>query len=235
MSLLSPKLTSSDVSSTIEGMASNMDNATFVIVTGLRGTDDPGKASTAVPEPLFWVSGGLLMTQSPKCHCIEFRPDFSTKSIENLSPELLDSMARNLLDFVSRTERAVDGTNRLVFVCEDLGGIIVKKALTLAETTSRYAGLVRDTCACVFYGVPHQASPLQSWTEAVAEIISFWKPLPQGRWKPTASLSKFLRRTSFEFIPAAFRLTVVSIFERDIERENMTVVGDRPVKEYKLN
>ncbi|OTA62829.1 hypothetical protein K449DRAFT_46969 [Hypoxylon sp. EC38] len=138
-----------------DNTGSGLSGVTVVVVTGLRESNSSREAREATPQPLFWESDGVLKAQIPAYNCINFSEGSSPILTDYLSPDFFDSKARNLLDFVLNTKRAEDGSNQLIFVGEDLGGIIVKKALSLAALDlTRYGGLMRDTCACVRLKTP---------------------------------------------------------------------------------
>ncbi|KAI4860023.1 hypothetical protein F4820DRAFT_129706 [Hypoxylon rubiginosum] len=156
--------------SIVEDRESDLDNVAFVVVSGVDQIEGRRTRPEVVRWPLLWESDGVLQKQSPRSCLIKFNPGFDPTAVEELSPTLFDSMARNLLEFVS-SEQPIDGSSRIIFVCENLGGIVVKKALTLASGMASYTSVVRNTYACVFFGVPHQAPTLYSWSEAIAGVI----------------------------------------------------------------
>ncbi|ETS73386.1 hypothetical protein PFICI_14991 [Pestalotiopsis fici W106-1] len=192
-------MASSDVSSIIEGTSSYMEDILFVAVPGLYGIN--GSSPEPNLRPLFWGPESILREQNWCCSSIiTLNSNLFQRFLENGSPESLESIAMELLEVVDDEYRSTD-------------------ALTIAENTNRYSDLFRDTSACVFFGVPHQAPSLQSWEEAMTALISSWTTIPQGAWRPGPSLTRFLRKTSSEFMRVAFRLCIVTVFEQVDEQE----------------
>ncbi|KAK4141642.1 ankyrin repeat-containing domain protein [Dichotomopilus funicola] len=159
-----------------------MDHITFVVVPGLHDpANAPGVRSSWQNHPASSPPGGL---------------SGSTSASVSAGHLLWDPYWAH-------------SHQRLVFCGENLGGIIVKRALTLAGTDTTIA---QHTCACILLGVPHKAPSLEAWRQTLTSIVlPFWTALPDGFWQTTADLPAYLKRVSSEFIPVAFSIAIVSI------------------------
>ncbi|KAH6624423.1 hypothetical protein B0J18DRAFT_177917 [Chaetomium sp. MPI-SDFR-AT-0129] len=145
----------------------------------------------------------------------ETRPGF-------LAPGWFNRKAEELLAFVKRMLEGDEAHShqRLVFCGENLGGIIVKRALTLAGTDTTIA---QHTCACIFLGVPHKAPSLEAWRQTLTSLVlPFWTALPDGFWQTTADLPAYFKRVSSEFIPVAFSIAIISICQDGASAVSLT-------------
>ncbi|KAI0101579.1 hypothetical protein GGR51DRAFT_529441 [Nemania sp. FL0031] len=89
-----------------------------------------------------------------------------------------------------------DKKRRIVFVAHSLGGILVKKAMVLAQERYRiYGDLLSKIHGVVFLGTPHRGSDLAWWATFAANML---KAVQLGRGTNTAYVSG-LRRNSEEF------------------------------------
>lgn len=90
----------------------------------------------------------------------------------------LDDISLQLLKRLSmkRNEAGTGFSERrpIVFICHNLGGILVKKALILAHEQSSdpdYKDILDNTRAIAFLGVPHKGIDGASWVEYVGKTL----------------------------------------------------------------
>ncbi|KAJ0117970.1 hypothetical protein J7T55_014421 [Diaporthe amygdali] len=89
-----------------------------------------------------------------------------------------------------------DKKRQIVFVAHSLGGILVKKAMVIAQERSRlYGDLLSKIYGVVFLGTPHRGSDLAWWATFAAEIL---RTVQLGTGTNTAYVSA-LKRNSTEF------------------------------------
>lgn len=61
----------------------------------------------------------------------------------------------------------------IIFVAHSLGGIIIKKALIIAnERLSQYSSLLHSVSAMVLFGVPHRGADVAYWANFAANVLS---------------------------------------------------------------
>lgn len=94
----------------------------------------------------------------------------------------LDGFARSLLNKL-RVERDHDLQSRpLIFICHSMGGIVLKKALTIArlEADDEFPFLRSSVKGMFFLGTPHRGSDAVRWPQLLADILCvgrFSKPV----------------------------------------------------------
>ncbi|KAK2613542.1 hypothetical protein N8I77_000449 [Diaporthe amygdali] len=89
-----------------------------------------------------------------------------------------------------------DKKRHIVFVAHSLGGILVKKAMVLAQERSKlYGDLLSKVYGVIFLGTPHRGSDLAWWATFAAEIL---RTIQLGSGTNTAYVSA-LKRNSTEF------------------------------------
>ncbi|KAG8532764.1 uncharacterized protein KY384_002642 [Bacidia gigantensis] len=133
--------------------------------------------------------------------------------VANLSTLLGDDPANNILQtshsLVADLEgfRSLDNTAErpLIFVCHDLGGIIVKKALAYSATrvsqkVEHLYSIYLSTYAILFFGTPHYGYNTQAWQWMAGRL-----PASSTRQSHlSASIARFdeiLQNTTDEFAP----------------------------------
>lgn len=115
----------------------------------------------------------------------------SLAKLEDISLELLNTLS------MKRNEPGTSSSGRrpIVFICHNLGGIVVKKALILAHerlSDLDYKDILDNTRAIVFLGVPHNGIDGVRWANFAINIL---KGAGLGRFKYTA-LAADLRKNS---------------------------------------
>lgn len=196
-----------------------LENITLVVVPGLRDDDDD--VQLRYPWDKHWLHR-MEVFRKP----IMFESGLSLRSNDRdiLSPEWFELAAKRLLQEVKEKREKDD---QLVFFGESLGGIILKRALTLAETTEEYAEISRDVCACVLLGVPHGVPFVEAWKQVVVEVvIPFWRSLPSRFWASTTALPEWLNSVSSEFVRIAFGFDIVTVYQNDPDYDDEFRVCD---------
>ncbi|KAF4631245.1 hypothetical protein G7Y89_g6885 [Cudoniella acicularis] len=177
---------------------------------------------------LLWEDSGLLRQKFPDSRIIELPSRFKPTIRGVLSKESFDQKARELLESILDSRASNDP---IVFLCLDVGGILLKRALVVAETNGKYSNIAEATCACVFFGTPQQVPDLSTWNEIFSGLISrLWHTIPRDVWEAIRSLPQYLTQNSMDFMEIAFRLTLVSVVEDDANPDKLptTQVVHRP-------
>ncbi|PVH71014.1 hypothetical protein DL98DRAFT_118010 [Cadophora sp. DSE1049] len=140
-----------------------------------------------------------------------------------LSAENLTQFAKALLERLT-IERADDEYENvpITFVGYDLGGSIVKKALTLASESEEKADLAifNNTCRLLFFGTPHRAHNIMSWVNLLFNIISSVpspQPLKLNLHRRAIEISKELDSLSIAFSSIALRYSLINIYQVDVD------------------
>ncbi|KAH8600715.1 hypothetical protein B0O99DRAFT_287380 [Bisporella sp. PMI_857] len=88
------------------------------------------------------------------------------------SKGFVTDFAEQLLQHLMSIRRSTDSTNRpIIFLCHSLGGLVVKKALTLAQEAHDAAAVRKSTILVAFMGTPHRGSQLASYAEIAVTCI----------------------------------------------------------------
>ncbi|KID63050.1 Ankyrin-1 [Metarhizium brunneum] len=169
----------------------------LVLVTGVAG-------DSALPDGGLGNMHSYLSQHFPAAHRIVLNTVESSAEDVMITVPDLRSSARNLLQSLDRKkdklegERAVDVKNhgdgpkqqgpnipapKLVFLCHDIGGFVVKQALLLANSEPCFEWVARATAAVLFFETPHTVPTHLSWerlmvrmlgqTESVLDFASF--------------------------------------------------------------
>ena len=91
-----------------------------------------------------------------------------SSSIQGLKEFAQDFLERLLFITVSREGLHIP----CIFICHSLGGIVIKKAITLAETLPTYKILVPNFKAVIFMGTPHRGSRISSYATPLSRIVN---------------------------------------------------------------
>ncbi|RYP07035.1 hypothetical protein DL764_002794 [Monosporascus ibericus] len=96
------------------------------------------------------------------------------------------------LDLLKNVELKVerDIVPSLVFIGQDLGGIIIKRALLISLQDNTYSRIAEMASILVFLGTPHRASEVESWESIAAKLIL------QGPHAATCALSEVVKNSA---------------------------------------
>ncbi|KAL8350107.1 hypothetical protein RB601_001396 [Gaeumannomyces tritici] len=86
------------------------------------------------------------------------------------SPGVVCEVAEQLLQNILSWRRGED-ERPLAFITKDLGGIIVKQALSLASEIPKYAPILCSTFSIVFIQCPHRETARDSVANCIVELI----------------------------------------------------------------
>lgn len=115
----------------------------------------------------------------------------SFAKLEDKSLELLNALSAKR----NETGTSLSGRRPIVFICHDLGGILVKKALILAHecpSDPDYKDISDNTKAIVFLGVPHNGIDSAIWANLAGKTL---RRAGIGRFTNTAFVA-VLRKNS---------------------------------------
>ncbi|KAF1808002.1 hypothetical protein P152DRAFT_259312 [Eremomyces bilateralis CBS 781.70] len=131
---------------------------------GSMGVQNAAWTCKQEKEATSWLKNLLPI----HAHCSRIMTfDYCCKAIhEGVSMDNIRGLATKLLDqLLDMLEPSV----YVVFIAHDLGGLIVKEALSIAIHSSRYHIISGMTSLLVFFGTPHRVSGSKSW-----ESIASW-------------------------------------------------------------
>ncbi|KAI1658871.1 hypothetical protein F4813DRAFT_32075 [Daldinia decipiens] len=100
-------------------------------------------------------------------HCERFDEGISIADLRKLANMLLDQ----LLSLLPK-----ENAGPIVFIAQDIGGLIVKEVLSIAMRCSKYHLVAGNTSLLVFFNTPHRVSNSRSW-----ESIANWLLIISGR------------------------------------------------------
>lgn len=84
----------------------------------------------------------------------------------------VSDFAEQLLQHLTSIRRSTDSIERpIIFVCHSLGGLVVKKALLLAQEAHDASAIRRATLLVVFMGTPHRGSQLASYADIAVTCV----------------------------------------------------------------
>ena len=113
-----------------------------------------------------------------------------------------------------------DGSTRpIVFVCHSLGGILVKKALILADERSsdaHYRNILDYTKAIAFLGVPHRGADAAWWASFAANALNgatLGASIYTALVKDLQNASPTLATISKQFVDRGQPLKIYTFFE----------------------
>ena len=86
-------------------------------------------------------------------------------SIDDYSRALLERLRAKRRDLAPGTLRPI------VFVCHNVGGLILKQALLIAEEKKeRYSSILLDTTGMIFLGTPHHGADPSFWERCLHNL-----------------------------------------------------------------
>ncbi|KAI9853089.1 MAG: hypothetical protein M1838_001590 [Thelocarpon superellum] len=138
-----------------------------------------------------------------------------SKSVANIDDFAVDLFTRLSDIRVTPQEKA----RPVIFVCHSLGGIVVKKALVIAQARSRLHGaLLEKIKGIAFMGTPHRGASPAFWATLVADVLS----AATVGFSTNRDLVKALKRdspvladVSKQFIERGADFPIVSFYETE--------------------
>lgn len=159
----------------------------------------------------------FLPADIPSARIMAFGYEFSKSfaKLEDKSLELLNCLSAKR----NETGRSLSGPRPIVFICHDVGGILVKKALILAHecpSDPDYKDILDNSRAIVFLGVPHNGIDSSYWATLGRYTL---KGARLGRFANTALMadlqknSKMLIDISKQFVHRGKDLKIYTFYE----------------------
>ncbi|KAK2746767.1 hypothetical protein FQN55_005494 [Onygenales sp. PD_40] len=114
----------------------------------------------------------FLPLQYPGARIFSF--GYSSEVAFTLSTGKLPDFARSLLENVMAVRKTSEEMMRpIIFVCHSMGGIVVKKALSIAIIDSEdYDNIRTSTCGILFFSTPHRGSTITRLPEVMVNIAN---------------------------------------------------------------
>ncbi|KAI1358454.1 hypothetical protein F5Y08DRAFT_350837 [Xylaria arbuscula] len=127
-----------------------------------------------------------------------------------------------------RGDEGESGGIPLTFMAHDIGGLIVKKVLTLAESSTSYYSISQDCNQVLFFGTPHRAMDPTNWEDLILNILFSLKMPPAATMNMATRLrgcSSFLEELSTEFILLSTRRRIINVHQHseEIKDANITI------------
>ncbi|KAI4868776.1 hypothetical protein F4820DRAFT_408714 [Hypoxylon rubiginosum] len=142
----------------------------------------------------------------------------------NLSKDTISGriaeFAENLLADL-QAERAYDETDQqrpIIFICHSLGGIVVKRALSVAHGRPIYNTLLNATRSIIFMATPHRGSDKASWGGLAGRILGCAKLFTTQTTKLLEELTPFsdiLEDYNVDFVNISPTVQIISFFEKE--------------------
>lgn len=153
---------------------SNNEGETAIDVVAVHGLQGDAYQTWEHENGSLWLRD-FLPFDIPDARIMTFGYDSSvsfSRSVGKIADTALD-----LLNHLSaKRTRLPPGTpsKPIVFVCHNLGGYVVKKALVLAHDCSfslNYTDIFASTKAVAFLGVPHEGSDSTRWVDFAKNLL----------------------------------------------------------------
>ncbi|KAI1429531.1 ankyrin repeat-containing domain protein [Xylaria sp. FL1777] len=152
------------------------------------------------------------------------------EGIDLLSQAALTQLAGLLLRKLHQI-RGDEGESRrtpITFIAHDIGGLIVKKALTIAESSTTYYSISQDCNQVLFFGTPHRAVDPTGWEDLLLNILFSSKMPPTVTMNMATRLrgySSFLEELSMGFILLSTPRRIFNVYQHseEIKDANITI------------
>ncbi|KAH6720716.1 ankyrin repeat-containing domain protein [Leptodontidium sp. MPI-SDFR-AT-0119] len=179
------------------------------------------------PDSYFWLQDSLPK-EFPGARIYSF--GYPATVLLSLDTGDIESFARKLLESVLRVRKTKEMLTQqkeqrrpIIFVCHSMGGIVVKKALTICVMESaRYSNVLSSTDSILFLATPHRGSKPANLLAACAKISNIALPtrlVGRTRHELVAALGKdsaSLFETSRQFRDLTDRVKIYSFIEQRI-------------------
>ncbi|KAI0861805.1 hypothetical protein F4860DRAFT_159420 [Xylaria cubensis] len=188
----------------------------IVAVHGLNGTARDTWTDKA--SGMLWLED-FLPDAIPQARIMTFGYD---SLLLSCATGQIEDFARDLLNRLWALRNSRETINRpLVFVAHSLGGIVVKKALILANEDKRYYGdILSSTIGIIFMGTPHKGAKLADWASFLTNVTKIMPGLQGFRRnliKDLETHSRTLDEISKSFRPRCNDLRIMSFIESQFE------------------
>ncbi|KXX73725.1 Protein SERAC1 [Madurella mycetomatis] len=208
----------------------NREQIDIVAVHGLSGHcvnswthyEKPGDDTTST----FWLRD-LLPGKLPHARIMTFQYD--AKIMGNENPYGVVDNAEKLLRDV-RDHREEDPRRPIVFIGHSLGGIIIKSAISTANTAreNELYDIATATKGIVFFGTPHRGADSAKWLGSIANVVSALSNQRSSKFIPILEThSEELLEISQDFRGWAPQYALASFYEQEPYPTLKTVVVDK--------
>lgn len=203
--------------------------ADIVAVHGLGG--DALKTWTDAKTKKLWLHD-FLPADIEGTRVMSFRYN-ADAAFGNTTANISDC-AIDLLGNLAARRQDVDETARpIVFIAHSLGGIVVKQALVLAESETKYASISHHTKGVVFLATPHKGSDFADYGNALAKIATrlMNRPRPQ-LVNALQNNSQILMELTTRFTAIAPKFQIATFYElkpMGVLRSLVGVYNDSPI------
>ncbi|XEV04680.1 hypothetical protein FSHL1_009967 [Fusarium sambucinum] len=139
----------------------------------------------------------------------------------------LSEQAANLLNRLS-TKRTNCSSRPIIFICHSLGGLVVKRALSVSRSSGKYSHIVDATFGVVFFGTPHRGGNGAGVGAAAALVARAILGSPSNTFLEALTRgSSFLAWITEDFSQLLEDLQFISFFETRPLRKTRKLVVDR--------
>ncbi|KAI9740439.1 MAG: hypothetical protein M1834_005019 [Cirrosporium novae-zelandiae] len=117
----------------------------------------------------------------------------------------------------------------VLFICHSLGGIVMKKAMIIAnERLMLYKSLLHSVKACIFFGVPHRGADIAYWGRFVANLLDYGQlglKVNKNLIDALVKNSPTLANISRQFVERGTQLQIRTFFETE-KMGNQVIVDE---------
>ncbi|KAK4189455.1 hypothetical protein QBC35DRAFT_141477 [Podospora australis] len=188
-------------------------DADIIAVHGLNG--HAFRTWTEPKTGTFWLKD-LLPTDIPGAKIMTFGYNASLvfgntiASLEDHALMLLNDIRVSCRDDPDKQ----NSLRPLIFVAHSLGGIVVKKALLIANSNSEFRDIASRTLSIIFLGTPHRGSKLATYGRLLSLVAGAVTNTTDSRVVPALEAnSDQLGRLSHDFLPLISLYRISSFFE----------------------
>ncbi|KAH6984406.1 putative ankyrin repeat protein [Ilyonectria sp. MPI-CAGE-AT-0026] len=231
---LDPGPTTRELGLTINGQhgwsGSQYDDYDVITVHGLR---DDRNTAWINKKSEWWVKKQLFAAEDIRQIDYAYAIDQNSTIYK---PDGIRFHAQTLATEYAKLREKLEDTEThrpVIWICHDLGGTIVKEALSLASASpKKYGKIAILTTAIVFLGTPHRAHSMSSLEDQLHKLILLPGPTIRSNvLKKVKNLAHQVNRVNEEF-PATKHLVRTAIFNifadkaRNLKEENATENGE---------
>lgn len=133
----------------------------------------------------------LLPEDFPRCRVFsyDYGADMFPKVAMRTMSDLSSDFCEDLLSRAGRGEKS----RPLVFIGHNLGGLLIKRLLVIANTTRRLKSIMDNTIGILFFGTPHRGTSKASWDLATGKLLGVFT---RGKFRTNKTLLHELEITS---------------------------------------
>ncbi|KAF9877324.1 hypothetical protein CkaCkLH20_05024 [Colletotrichum karsti] len=170
----------------------------------------------------------FVPAQFPATACRIWSFGYNSRSLSN-SVEDIDDAATSLINSLHEERQLTgSGTKPIIFIAHSLGGIVVKRALILANERSDYWKDVRDSAfGALFLGVPHRGADKAYWAAlavTLVEVATFGLAGNKKFVKALKRNSSEFSKISTAFIQPGSKLKMIRSFYETVRMGNDVIV-----------